>query len=67
MTGNWWRHGGRAVATMGERLHKWVALGHHMQHCHFNLRQNFSQSCPMNIGGDRLFLRSDDYLYCIAE
>lgn len=52
---------------MGERLHKWVALGHHMQHCHFNLRQNFSQSCPMNIGGDRLFLRSDDYLYCIAE
>ena len=29
--------------------------------------ENFSVSCPMTIAGDRLFIRSNDYLYCIAS
>ena len=27
----------------------------------------FSYSCPFNIAGDRIYVRSNDYLYCIGE
>jgi outer membrane protein assembly factor BamB len=30
-------------------------------------RSGFSYGCPFNIGGDRIYIRSEDYLYCIGE
>jgi hypothetical protein len=30
-------------------------------------KSSFSYGCPFNIGGDRLYVRSEDYLYCIGE
>jgi outer membrane protein assembly factor BamB len=41
----------------GEKIDQWQQQG---------FGNSFSYACPMNIGGDRLYIASKDFLYCIA-
>jgi outer membrane protein assembly factor BamB len=48
-----------AKERSGEELtEKWQGQGFE--------RSSFSYGCPFNIGGDRLYIRSEDWLYCIG-
>jgi hypothetical protein len=42
----------------GEKLEQWGVQG---------FGHGFSYACAMNIGGNRLYACSNDYLYCIGE
>lgn len=46
--------------TSHEGVEKWIAQG-------WGEGPSFSYACAMNIGGDRLYLCSDDQLYCIGS
>jgi hypothetical protein len=45
----------RSEAEMNE---KWLGQGFE--------KSSFSYGCPFAIGGDRIYIRSEDYLYCIG-
>ncbi len=55
----------RPAPWTGEKLKQWTSQGFFKEYYHYSRVGSFSTSCPFAIDGDRIYFRSEDYVFCI--